>query len=165
MPDASRRAMPLALLLLLASTGSASAQFVVDRPVLTHEGAKIVAAAAEAEAVRNGWEVVIVVTDPAGELLHLQRMDGAQLGSMQIAQAKARTSARYRRPSKSFADGLANGSMTALVLPDVIPLEGGLPIVVGDRVIGAVGVSGVRSSEDAQIAQAGIDALLAKLKE
>ncbi|MCA9723307.1 MAG: heme-binding protein, partial [Gemmatimonadetes bacterium] len=66
---------------------------------------------------------------------------------------------------KSFADGLANGSMTALVLPDVIPLEGGLPIVVGDRVIGAVGVSGVRSSEDAQIAQAGIEALLAKLQE
>ena len=90
--------MPLALLLLLASTGSASAQLVADRPVLTHEGAKVVAAAAEAEAVRNGWEVVIVVTDPAGELLHLQRMDGAQLGSMQIAQAKARTSARYRRP-------------------------------------------------------------------
>lgn len=163
MPHVSCRPVLAVLSLTLLPLGAAGAQLVADRPVLTHEGAKVIAAAAEAEAVRNGWEVVIVITDPAGELLHLERMDGAQLGSLQIAQAKARTSARYRRASKSFADGLANGSMTSLVLPDVVPLEGGLPIVVGDRVVGAVGVSGVRSSEDAQIAQAGIDALLAKL--
>jgi len=140
-----------------------SAQVIAERTVLTHEGAKVIAAAAEAEAVRNGWNVVIVITDAAGELVHLQRMDGVQLGSLQIARQKARTSARYRRPSKSFADGLASGSQTSLVLPDVLPLEGGLPIMVGDEVIGAVGVSGVRSSEDAQIAQAGITALLARI--
>ena len=153
----------LALGLFLAPEGQA--QVIADRAALTLEGAKVIAASAEAEAMQNGWNVVIVIADANGELIALQRMDGVQLGSLQIAQQKARTAARYRRPTKVFSDRLADGSQAMLALPDAIPLEGGLPIVVDGEVIGAVGVSGVRAVQDAQIAQAGIDALLARIDE
>lgn len=155
----------LALFLILSGTGiTAAAQpLVAQRQALTLAGAKVVATAAEAEALRNGWHVVIAITDAAGHLLYLQRMDGVQGGSLEIAQQKARTSALYRRPSKVFSERLANGNHAIPSLPGALPLEGGLPIIVDGEVIGAIGVSGVRGDQDAQIGQAGIDALLARL--
>lgn len=134
---------------------------VVQKPALTLEAVKRIASAADAEAARNNWKVVIVIVDASGQLMYLQRHDDVQLGSLQIAQAKARTAALYRRPTKAWADRLAgeNGSVV-LAFPDVIPLEGGLPIIVQGHTIGAVGVSGVTSQQDAQIAQAGINALI-----
>ena len=132
-----------------------------QKPVLTLDAVKRIAAAADAESARNNWKVVIAIVDDAGHLLYLQRHEDTQLASLQIAQAKARTAALYRRPTKVFADRLASDNgISVLALPDVIALEGGLPIIVDGRTIGAVGVSGVTSQQDAQIAQAGINALV-----
>ena len=143
-----------------AMTTAAHAQ-TPTKPMLTLDAVKRIAAAADAEATRNNWKVVIVIVDDGGHLMHLQRSEDVQLGSLEIAQAKARTAAFYRRPTKAFADRLANDNATALLsMPDVIPLEGGLPIIIDGRTIGAVGVSGVTSQQDAQIAQAGINALI-----
>ena len=134
---------------------------VAQKPALTLDAVKRIAAAADAEATRNNWKVIIVIVDDAGHLLYLQRNEDVQLASLQIAQAKARTAALYRRPTKIFADRLAGeNGLSVLGMPDVIPLEGGLPIIVEGRTIGAVGVSGVTSQQDAQIAQAGINALI-----
>jgi glc operon protein GlcG len=149
--------------LLLVNTQIAHSQ-LVDRKELSLSAAKEMAAAAEAEATRNGWNLVIVIVDHGGNLLYLQRMDGVQLASLAVAQAKARTAALYRRPTKDFADRIASGNNAALAMPDVIPLEGGLPIVVNGQVIGAIGASGATGAQDAQAAQAGIDALMAKLR-
>ena len=136
---------------------------LADKKVLTLAAAKEMAAAAESEATRNGWNLVIVIIDDGGNLLYLQRMDGVQLASIQIAQAKARTALLYRRPSKDFADRMATGN-TALAMPEVMPLEGGLPIVVNGQVIGAIAASGATGAQDAQAAQKGIDALLGRLR-
>ena len=145
--------------LLLAVGSSVSQAQLADKKVLTLAAARTMAAAAEAEATRNGWNLVIVIVDDGGHLLYFERMDGVQLGNIAIATQKARTAALYRRPSKDFADRMAAGSNTVLALPDVIPLEGGIPIVVNGRVIGAIGASGATGAQDAQAAQAGVDAL------
>lgn len=154
-----------ALVLLTLVSASADAQLVLDRPTLTAEGVETLGAAAQAEAVANGWDVVVVVVDAGGHLLFLRRMDGAQLASVEIAQRKARSAALYRRPTQAFAERLASGNADVHQLPDAIPLSGGLPMVVRGEVIGAVGVSGVQGDQDAQIALAGITALLAKIDE
>ncbi len=121
---------------------------------------KLVAAAAEAEALKNNWAVTIAITDDGGNLLWLQRLDGAPALSSHIAPAKAHTAALGRRESKVYED-IVNGGRTAfLSVPHLAGLlEGGVPIVKDGEVIGAIGVSGVKSSEDAQIAKAGIAAL------
>jgi glc operon protein GlcG len=106
---------------------------------------------------------VAAVVDAGGALLFLWRPDAAQVASVEVATDKARTAAIYRRPSKDFADRMASGNTTTLALPEVIPLEGGLPIVVDGQVIGAIAASGAQAVQDAQAAQAGIDALLRKL--
>jgi uncharacterized protein GlcG (DUF336 family) len=130
------------------------------KPFLTLEDAKKIAAAAEAEAVANKWNVVISIVDDGGHLLWLQRMDGAAPISSQIAPQKARTAALGRRESKVYEDMINNGRMSFLCAPDLQGmLEGGVPVVVDGHTIGAVGVSGVKSAEDAQIAKAGIAAL------
>ena len=121
---------------------------------------KAVAAAAEAEAVKNGWAVSIAIVDDGGHLLWLQRLDGAPPISAHIAPAKANTAAVGRRESKVYEDLINGGRVSFLSAPDLRGLlEGGVPIVKDGQVIGAVGVSGVKSSEDAQIARAGIAAL------
>lgn len=147
-----------ALALSAAVTAPAQAQ-LADSKVMTLEGARNIAAAAEAEARRNGWNVTIVVTDAAGEPILLQRMDGAPLSSLDIAQAKARTAARFRRPTKSLEDAVAAGRPALLSFDGVTMVEGGVPVTVDDRVVGAVGVSGGSSAQDAQVARAGIGAL------
>ncbi len=125
------------------------------------EQAKKVLAAAEAEATKNEWPVAIAIVDPSGFLVAFQRLDNTQLGSVQIALEKAKTAALFRRPTKAFEDLLASGGVSARVLklPDALPIEGGLPIVVNGKLIGAIGVSGVKSTEDAQIGTAGLKAL------
>lgn len=125
---------------------------------LTLDDVKRIAAAAEAEALRNGWAVTIAVCDAGGHALWLQRLDGAPLSSALIAPEKARTSVMAGKPSKALEDMINGGRYAALAMP-VVPLEGGEPIVVNGSVIGAVGVSGVKASDDAQIARAGIAAL------
>jgi uncharacterized protein GlcG (DUF336 family) len=136
----------------------ASAQ-LADKKVLTLEGAKKVAAAAEAEARKNNWNVVIAVVDDGGHLVFLQRTDGTQTGSIDVAIQKARTAQAFKRPTKVFEDAIAGGRNAILALHGALPLEGGLPIVVGGQLVGAIGVSGVKSTEDGQIAKAGADSL------
>ena len=128
---------------------------------LTLADAKLIAAAAEAEAIAHGWAVTIAICDAGGHALWLQRMDGAPLMSAAVAPEKARTCVLSGKPSKAFEDMVNNGRFAALAMP-VVPLEGGEPIFVDGEVIAAVGVSGVKAGEDAQVARAGVDALLGK---
>ena len=130
-----------------------------SKPMLTLEDVKKIAAAAEAEAVANNWAVVISIVDDGGHLLWLQRLDGAAPISAQIAPAKAKTAALGRRESKAYADMIDGGRVSFLSAPLEGMLEGGVPIVIDGHYVGAVGVSGVKSAEDAQVAKAGIAAL------
>jgi uncharacterized protein GlcG (DUF336 family) len=129
------------------------------KPFLTLADVKKIAAAAEAEALANNWAVSIAICDDGGHLLWLQRLDGAAPISAQIAPAKAQTSALGRRETKVYEDMINNGRNAFLSAPIGGMLEGGVPIVIDGHVVGAVGVSGVKSNEDAQIAKAGIAAL------
>ncbi|MBQ1763776.1 MAG: heme-binding protein [Aquincola sp.] len=131
-----------------------------SKPYLSIEDVKKIAAAAEAEAQANQWAVSIAIVDDGGHLLWFQRLDGAAPISSQIAPAKAHTAAVGRRESKGYEDMINQGRVSFLSAPALQGmLEGGVPIVVQGHVVGAVGVSGVKSNEDAQIARAGIAAL------
>lgn len=122
--------------------------------------AKQAMAAAEAEAAKNGWAVAIAIVDSGANLVMLHRLDNAQLSSARIAEAKARTAAEFRRPTKVFEDAVAGGGIGLRVLTfGASVAEGGVPIVSGGTIVGAIGVSGVQSHQDAQIAQAGADAV------
>lgn len=126
------------------------------------EQAKKVMAAAEAEANKNKWNVVIAIVDAGGNLMMLQRLDNTQFGSIDVAKEKAHAAAAYRRPTKVFQDLITQGGVHLRLLnltKDAGVLEGGVPIVVGGMVIGAIGTSGMTSQQDAQISQAGADAL------
>ena len=130
------------------------------KPVLEASDVKTIGAAAEAEATKNNWAVTIAIVDDGGHLLWLQRLDGAAPISAHIAPAKANTAAVGRRESKVYEDMINGGRVSFLSAPDLKGLlEGGVPIVKDGQVVGAVGVSGVKSTEDAQIARAGIAAI------
>lgn len=131
---------------------------LADTKVLTAEAVKSAMAAAEAEATANGWHLSIAIVDAHGELLAFHRMDGASLPSIDIAQAKARTSARGRQPSKAYADRIASGNLATLAL-DYMPLQGAVPIVVDGLLVGAIGASGAASAQDEQVAIAGAAAI------
>ncbi len=148
----------VALAVFAALSLNAHAQ-LADKKVLTLEGAKKVAAAAEAEARKNNWNVVIAVVDDGGHLVYLQRIDGTQTGSIDVAIQKARTAQSFKRPTKVFEDAIAGGRNALIALHGALPLEGGMPIMVGGQLVGAIGVSGVKSTEDGQIAKAGADSL------
>lgn len=152
-----KKLLSVAAAILLAGMSLGAAAQTSDKKVLNLDGARKVAAAAEAEAKKNNWNVVIVVVDDGGNLLYLQRMDGTQTGSIQVAIDKARTSQAFKRPTKVFEDAIAGGRNAILGLNGALPLEGGLPIKVGDQVVGAIGVSGVTAQQDGQIAKAGAD--------
>jgi uncharacterized protein GlcG (DUF336 family) len=124
---------------------------------LTLADAKQIAAAAEAEALKNNWRVTIAVLDDGGNLLFLQRLDEAPLGSIVVAQEKARTALLFKRPTKVFEEIIASGRTAMLTLPGATPIEGGLPLLNNGQIIGAIGVSGVQSPQDAQIAGAGVE--------
>ena len=127
---------------------------------LTLEDAKIIAAAAEKEALLNEWPVVIAIVDEGGQLIYLQRLDNTQFGSVEVAIKKAQSAIAFRRPTKVLEEQINQGHLRYLGLPGAIPIEGGLPIAIEGQFLGAIGVSGVRSHQDAQIAQAGIIALI-----
>jgi len=129
------------------------------RPVLTLEDCQKISAAAQAEALRNSWNVAIAILDDGGHLLHLIRMDGATPANAAIAVEKGRTAAVSRRSSGKWEDIVKGGRTVMLKMPGILPVQGGVPIVADGTCVGAVGVSGVQSHEDEQIAQAGIDAL------
>ena len=130
------------------------------RPVLTLEDCLKLYAAAEAEARKNKWIVAIAILDDGGHLLHFARMDGATPANAGIALEKGRTAAISRRSSGKWEEIVKNGRTVMMKMPGILPVQGGLPIIVDGHCIGGVGVSGVQSNEDEQIAQAGIDALL-----
>lgn len=142
---------------LLGST-LASAQ-LKDKKVLTLDIAKKIAAAAAEEATKNKWNVVVAILDDGGSLVYLERLDDTQIGSIDVAIQKAKTAVSFRRPTKVLEDALIGGRTVILSLPGVAPIEGGIPITVDDKVIGAIGVSGVTAQQDGQIAKAGVDAL------
>ena len=127
--------------------------------MLTLEIAKQVAAAASAEATANKWTVVIAILDEGGNLMYLERADDTQIGSIQVAQEKAKSAVSFKRPTKAFEEAVAGGRTAILKLPGAMPVEGGLPLMLNGRVAGAIGVSGVTSQQDGQIAKAGADAL------
>ena len=131
-----------------------------SKPFLDLADVKVMAAGAEAEAIKNGWAVTIAIVDDGGHLLHLQRLDGAPPISSHIAPAKANTAAMGRRESKVYEDVINGGRTSFLSAPYIHGmLEGGVPILKDGQCLGAVGVSGVKSNEDAQIARAGIAAI------
>jgi len=134
--------LPLSALLL---AGALPAADLATKKALTLEVAKQIAAAAEGEAAKNKWNVVIAIVDDGGHLVYLQRMDETQIGSVVVAQEKARTAVSFKRASKVFEDGVAGGRNAILGLPGALPIEGGLPIAADGRIIGAIGVSGVTS--------------------
>lgn len=129
-------------------------------PAITLEQAQRVMAAAEAEARRNAWDVVITILDGGGHLVMMQRMDGVQLGSIAVAEQKAYSAVAFRRPTRAFQDALAGPAGNRILsLPGVMPVEGGLPIVIAGQVVGGIGVSGVTAEQDGLIAEAGAAAL------
>jgi uncharacterized protein GlcG (DUF336 family) len=132
---------------------------MASKQILTLSDAKRVAAAAEAEAQRNGWKVVIAVVDDGGHLLYLQREHDTQFGSVDTAIMKAHAAVAFQRPTKASEEAVLSGRLIHLALPGVIPAEGGVPIIVDSAVIGGIGISGVRSFQDGQIAAAGVAAL------
>ena len=161
--------LPVSLFAIIFAAAPAGAQApapapppqVAYGPPITLEQAKKVMMAAEAEARKNNWNVVISVIDSGGHLVAMQRLDGTQLGSIEVARQKAYSAVLFRRPSKVFEDGVSQGgiNLRILKLDGASPLEGGIPIMVDGKIVGAVGVSGVTSAQDGQIARAGADAM------
>lgn len=144
--------------LAFVSTLSFAAE-LASRVGLTLEVAKQISAAAEAEAAKNKWAVAIAIVDEGGHLIHLAKIDNTQYGSIDVAIQKAQTSAAFKRPTKVFEEAIAGGRNAIIGLKGALPLEGGVPIMHDGKVIGAIGVSGVKSTEDGQVAKAGADAL------
>ena len=125
------------------------------------EDAKKVAAPAVAEARKNSWNVAVAIVDVAGNLVYYEKMDGTQLGSVTVSIDKARSAALFKRPTKAFQDVVASGGdgLRILGLPGAVPLEGGVPIIVDGKIVGAIGVSGATSAQDAQCANAGANSV------
>jgi glc operon protein GlcG len=132
---------------------------LADRKILTLEGAKQIAAAADAEAKKNSWNVVIAIVDDYGNLIYFQRADDTQAASNDVAIGKARTAAMFRRPTKAMEEVVAGGRHVIMTFPGAVPVQGGLPLVSAGKIVGAIGVSGVTSAQDEQIAKAGVDIL------
>ena len=128
---------------------------------VTLDVAKKIAAGAVAEADRNSWKVAIAIVDTHGFLKYYEMMDDTQTASANIAVEKARTAATFRRPTKMLEDAISGGRNAVLGMPGATPIEGGLPIVVNGKVIGGIGISGLTSSQDGQVAQAGLNGLVA----
>jgi len=150
------------LTILLCATGARAQQ--MPNPYgapISLENAKKAAAAAIAEARKNNWTMALAVVDPSGTLVYYEKLDNTQIGSSQVAINKARSAALFKRPTKSFEDQLAKGGdgLRTLGLEGAVPLEGGIPIVIEGKIVGAIGMSGGTSAQDAQCAQVGADAL------
>jgi glc operon protein GlcG len=144
----------LTALPLTAGAADLSAQLTY-KPVLNLNVVRQIAAAAEAEARKNNWNVSIAIVDDAGRLIHFSRMDDTPNSSVDVAMGKARHAVNYRRDTKFHQELLEKGNVVVLGLPDITPIEGGLRLIANGKVIGGIGVSGVQASQDAQIARAG----------
>jgi len=131
---------------------------VDTKKIISLDDVKRVVAAAEAEAIKNKWNVVIAVVDDGGHLMYLQR-EKVQLGSIDVAITKAKVALMFRRPTRFWEETVAEGRQGYLAMPGMLPIEGGVPLISDGDIVGAIGISGVKSSEDGQIAQAGADAL------
>ena len=158
-----KRIQILAATLLMTLAVAVEAQ-LPTKQVLTLDAAKKIAAAAEVEARKRGATVVIAVVDDGGYLLVLERLDDTQVASVDVGIAKARTAAIFRRPSKVFEDQVKNGRVAALALPGAVALQGGVPIIIDGKVVGAIGVSGNSPQEDEEIAKVGADYAAAAIK-
>jgi glc operon protein GlcG len=125
------------------------------------DNAKKAAAAAMAEVQRNSWTMAVAITDTGGHLVYFEKMDGTQVGSVNVAISKARSAALFKRPTKAFQDLLAGGGdgLRVLALEGAVPVEGGLPLILDGKIVGGIGLSGGASSQDGQAAKAGADAL------
>jgi glc operon protein GlcG len=156
----------LRVAIALACLCSAMAVAVAQMPnpygaSISVDNAKKAAAPAIAEAVKNKWTVAVAVVDPAGVLVYYEKMDNTQIGSADVAIDKARTAAQFKRPTKALQEALAAGGagMRILGLKGVTPVEGGIPLIMDGKIVGAIGVSGMSSAQDSQCAQAGADSL------
>ena len=152
------------LLTLMFALGASSAIAQMPNPYgapIGLENAKKVAAAAVAEASKNHWTMAVAVTDIGGDLVYFEKMDGTQTGSVNVALGKARTAALFKRPSKVFQDIVAGGGdgLRILGLEGAVPIEGGVPLVMDGKIVGAIGLSGGTSDQDGQCARAGADAV------
>jgi uncharacterized protein GlcG (DUF336 family) len=156
-------ALVVAILVLWQTQVRAQEPTPYGAPITLAHARKLISAA-EAEATKQKWPVAITIVDGSGLLVAFARMDNTQLGSIEVSLEKARCAALFRRPTKVFEDGLAMGgaNLRALKAPGIIPIEGGLPIIVDGKIVGAIGVSGVKANEDGQVAQAAIDSLKPK---
>jgi glc operon protein GlcG len=141
----------------LPALASAQGQAAMYGNPITADQAKPIAAAAIAEAKKNQWTMAVAIVDPWGELVYFEKMDNTQVGSVDIAQAKARSAARFKRPTKAFQDALAAGGegWRILSLNGAVAVEGGVPLIVGGRIVGAIGASGGTSQQDGMTAAAG----------
>ncbi|MBI2751978.1 MAG: heme-binding protein [Betaproteobacteria bacterium] len=153
-----------ALLSLLFALYASSALAQMPNPYgapINLEAAKKAAAAAAAEARKNNWNMAIAVTDIGGDLVYLEKMDATQTGSVKVAMSKAHTAAMFKRPTKVWQDAVASGGagLRVLGIEGMITVDGGLPIVMDGKIVGAIGVSGAAADQDAQCAKAGVDAL------
>ena len=146
---------------LLAAVAAAQTPTTPYGAPITLDQAKKVLAGAEAEARKNSWNVVIAILDSGGHLVLLQRLDNTQFASIEVAQQKAYSAVAFRRPTKVFQDGVSAGGegLRLLKLAGATPVEGGLPLILDGKLVGSIGVSGVTSQQDNQIAKAGADAL------
>jgi len=132
---------------------------LATKKALTLEVAKQLGAAAEKAAAANKWTMVIAILDDGGNLMYLARMDETQLGSIEVAIEKGRSAIMFKRPTKVFEDAVVGGRNALLKLPGAVPVEGGLPITVDGKIIGAIGVSGGTSPQDGEVGKAALDAL------
>jgi len=153
-----------ALLSMLFALCASSALAQMPNPYgapINLETAKKMSAAAAAEARKNNWYMAIAITDVGGDLVYLEKMDATQTGSVNVAIGKARTAAMFKRPTKVWQDAVTSGGGGLLVLgvEGMTPIDGGLPIVMDGKIVGAIGVSGAAAGQDAQCAKAGVDAL------
>ena len=152
----------LALAILGPTTARAQSAPVPYGAPVTTEVAKRAAAAALAEGKKNGWNVAAAVVDTGGVLVYFERLENTQNGSSEASIEKARTSAAFRRPTKAFEDVVASGKTNYLKLPGTVPIEGGTPLLVDGKIVGAIGISGASSAQDGICAKAGAEALGAK---
>jgi uncharacterized protein GlcG (DUF336 family) len=145
----------------LACAMPAASQTMSYGPNITLDTAKKIAAPAIAEARKNNWNMAIAIVDTGGDLVYFEKMDDTQVGSVQVAQSKARSAARFKRPTKAFQDAVAAGGegLRILALDGAIPVEGGIPLVSGGKIVGAIGASGGTSQQDGDVAQAAVNAL------
>lgn len=128
-------------------------------PNINLDNAKKAAAPAIAEAHKNGWNLAIAIVDTGGNLVYFEKMDDTQIGSVNVAIDKARSAALFKRPTKAFEDGLKGGGTPVLRVEGAVPVEGGIPLIMDGKIVGAIGASGATSAQDGQCAKAGADAL------